>query len=174
MADAGEREGRARLLRVLAIGAGVLVLVGLLGVLLLRDRTPERRPPAYVVPAPPPPVIGSGEAPDPHALTPGDATDPLCLGCHADSRTGSLKEATVRATCEGCHLPDPAKPNAQHEHPLDVRVMPQMTAKLETPPPLGPGRMLTCTSCHDPHETRRPYLRGGGATEACSVCHPGH
>jgi predicted CXXCH cytochrome family protein len=121
----------------------------------------------------------------------------ICFKCHAKSqwadRSPHQDVARKQKGCTLCHAVDPEEGDtdtfvaditivclACHgnpDHPAGVRHTVTLTAKVPEvrgPLPLGPGRRITCATCHDPHlDTPTGHrLRGGGTENAfCSRCH---
>ena len=80
-----------------------------------------------------------------------------CTECHSvhkfESRTKQLKTASPTATCEGCHTSIRALGLRTSHHPVREGLM-------------------TCGSCHDPHDGSRPkMITADWANELCLQCH---
>ncbi len=110
-----------------------------------------------------------------------------CLACHAVGRPthlqwGSGEHARAGLICSDCHDPhraaprhlrparDPAFRTADAASRLCLDCHREVGAELLAPShhPVREG-MLSCLSCHDPHEDRR--LAGGGPSQRCAGCH---
>lgn len=116
----------------------------------------------------------------------------ICLVCHSDkaAKAGeTLHPALEMSECTDCHTPHTSahekllkEKESQicagcHEdehvvkHPVDVRPSPKIKAE-------GAGARLvdgevTCTSCHNPHKAKGPFLLEGSTArgELCRACH---
>ena len=80
-----------------------------------------------------------------------------CTECHSvhdfKSRTKQLKTASVSETCESCHTAIRAQGMRTSHHPVREGLM-------------------TCTSCHNPHEGSRPkMIKADWTNELCLQCH---
>jgi DmsE family decaheme c-type cytochrome len=80
-----------------------------------------------------------------------------CTECHSvhefKSRTAMLKATSPSASCESCHSSIRAKGMRTSHHPVREGLM-------------------TCTSCHDPHDGSRPkMIKADWVNELCLQCH---
>ena len=149
-------------------------------------------------------IAGPGDPTDrPHLLRGGvaDERTAVCFRCHKKEqwagRNPHQEAARTKKGCELCHTGTPvigqdrAEPVtfvaginiiclACHDvvgHPGGIRHTVTLTAAMKAVPdllPLGPGRQITCTTCHEPHieAPGRHLLRGGEEQPAfCLRCH---
>lgn len=80
-----------------------------------------------------------------------------CTECHSvhsfKSRTSQLKASSPSATCESCHTAIRAQGLRTSHHPVREGLM-------------------TCGSCHDPHDGTRPrMIKADWVNELCLQCH---
>jgi predicted CXXCH cytochrome family protein len=109
------------------------------------------------VPPSPGPIVPAGVATGPH----GDPSK--CATCHPRAR-GHVEGDPI-ALCRSCHGPSHA------DHPVGVAQADPADPGL----PLGPGGVVVCHSCHDPHDVAR--TKSGlrlAFTPLCLRCHPRH
>jgi predicted CXXCH cytochrome family protein len=150
-----------------------------------RPRVPPVTPPGLVLSAlllatascatllgsPKPPKVGSPPPPwvawpDAEVASAKDAHayrgQPLCQRCHEDAR-GGLRGDPI-ALCKDCH------PQRHGNHPVGV-VQKEPSKDL----PYGPGAVIVCHTCHDPHDlkTRKKGLRLA-FNDLCLRCHQVH
>lgn len=116
---------------------------------------------------------------------PGGQAKP-CAACHRDKeeiKKTSHNLSRIGDMCQACHSPYPdfwALDPGNGSHPTDRRCRSCHSSKRCTPHPGGgiPGpriedglREITCTTCHDPHSSRRLFLKPGVAQNLCASCH---
>lgn len=114
-----------------------------------------------------------------------------CEGCHAvhDAQGVKLWKSKVEtktpkgtplvgtaALCFTCH----GEGNASffekgHSHPINVPPSDKVTVPQDLPlhdlP--GVGKVIACTTCHDPHSSNKKFLRKDNKDGAfCLACHP--
>jgi DmsE family decaheme c-type cytochrome len=80
-----------------------------------------------------------------------------CIDCHGvhqfESRTKQLKTATIDETCNTCHQAIRAQGLRTSHHPVREGLM-------------------SCTSCHNPHDGTRPkMIKADWVNELCYQCH---
>jgi DmsE family decaheme c-type cytochrome len=80
-----------------------------------------------------------------------------CISCHSvhnpKSEKHQLKTVTDTETCYTCHAPIRAKEFRQSHHPVREG-------------------LLSCVSCHDPHDGTRPkMIKANSTNEMCYTCH---
>ncbi|ADH85467.1 cytochrome c3 family protein [Desulfurivibrio alkaliphilus] len=89
-----------------------------------------------------------------------------CTACHDPHAAGQpfLLAVEINELCLGCHT---SLRGVEKGHPIGAHPV------AGADDPARPGRRLSCTSCHDPHQADFPALLGGrvlGGT-VCKPCH---
>ncbi|MBU0552423.1 hypothetical protein KKB55_23160 [Myxococcota bacterium] len=108
-----------------------------------------------------------------HGQTPAEAGP--CGSCHL-FHDRAIEDKGDRADpaglCNPCHKGDGVGVEAGpviHGHPVQVRMRGKITGLSL---PLGPGKRITCTTCHDPHAAPGDNFLRAPTSRLCVSCHP--
>jgi hypothetical protein len=97
--------------------------------------------------------------------------DRLCTHCHESMPIPGLSRGLMtipKMVCLRCHQVKPHPANADHLKAASEKIKPDESL------PLGPGKEVTCVTCHDPHAqaARTDHrLRTQEASQICDMCH---